>query len=208
MVAARQRARQIAALLGFDAQDQTRIATAVSEIARNAFSYARRRTGRVPVEGEPAPQVLRGPRSATRARASPDLDGDPRRPLPLARPGMGLGIVGARRLMDRFDIESAPARHRRHAAEAASPAAAPPSRRRRSATVAAQRWRREPHRDPLDEVQRAEPGAAAQPRRAAGAAGGARRAQRASSRTPTAASSRSTPSSTRRPTSSRRAERD
>ena len=39
MVAARQRARQIAALLGFDAQDQTRIATAVSEIARNAVRY-------------------------------------------------------------------------------------------------------------------------------------------------------------------------
>ncbi len=40
VVATRQRARQIAALLGFDAQDQTRIATAVSEIARNAFGYA------------------------------------------------------------------------------------------------------------------------------------------------------------------------
>src|SRR5580700_2400676 len=39
-VAARQRARQIARLSGFDAQDQTRIATAVSEIARNAFRYA------------------------------------------------------------------------------------------------------------------------------------------------------------------------
>ena len=40
-VAARQRARQIARLLGFDAQDQTRISTAVSEIARNAFNYAK-----------------------------------------------------------------------------------------------------------------------------------------------------------------------
>src|SRR5256885_16607873 len=40
VVLARQRARQIAALLGFDAQDQTRLATAVSEIARNAFQYA------------------------------------------------------------------------------------------------------------------------------------------------------------------------
>jgi len=39
-VAARQRARQIARLAGFDAQDQTRISTAVSEIARNAFRYA------------------------------------------------------------------------------------------------------------------------------------------------------------------------
>ena len=37
VVLARQRARQIAGLLGFDSQDQTRIATAVSEIARNAF---------------------------------------------------------------------------------------------------------------------------------------------------------------------------
>ena len=36
----RQRGAQIAALLGFDAQDQTRIATAVSEIARNAYEYA------------------------------------------------------------------------------------------------------------------------------------------------------------------------
>jgi anti-sigma regulatory factor (Ser/Thr protein kinase) len=40
VVAARQRARQIAVLLGFNNQDQVRIATAVSEIARNAFRYA------------------------------------------------------------------------------------------------------------------------------------------------------------------------
>ena len=39
VVLVRQRARQIAKLLGFDAQDQTRIATAVSEIARNALNY-------------------------------------------------------------------------------------------------------------------------------------------------------------------------
>ena len=38
VVFSRQRARQIAQLLGFDAQDQTRIATAVSEIARNALA--------------------------------------------------------------------------------------------------------------------------------------------------------------------------
>ena len=40
VVAARQRARSIAEKLGFTLQDQTRIATAVSEIARNAYSYA------------------------------------------------------------------------------------------------------------------------------------------------------------------------
>ena len=41
VVQARQRAREIAAALGLDNQDQIRIATATSEIARNAFRYAR-----------------------------------------------------------------------------------------------------------------------------------------------------------------------
>src|SRR5690242_21656283 len=40
VVLARQRSRQVAAMLGFGHQDQTRISTAVSEIARNAFQYA------------------------------------------------------------------------------------------------------------------------------------------------------------------------
>jgi len=41
VVMARQRARQIAAALKFDLQEQTRIATAVSEIARNATGHWR-----------------------------------------------------------------------------------------------------------------------------------------------------------------------
>jgi len=40
IVVVRQRARKLAELLEFERQDQTRIATAVSEIARNAYSYA------------------------------------------------------------------------------------------------------------------------------------------------------------------------
>src|SRR6202142_4015417 len=40
VVHARQRARDIAALLGFEHQDQIRLATAASELARNAFRYA------------------------------------------------------------------------------------------------------------------------------------------------------------------------
>ncbi|WP_088892045.1 ATP-binding protein [Leptolyngbya ohadii] len=40
LVLARQRARQIANLLGFDAQEQTRIATAVSEVVRNGVKVA------------------------------------------------------------------------------------------------------------------------------------------------------------------------
>mgnify|MGYP001058634961 CR=1 FL=1 len=39
IVLARQRARQVAAALGCEPQDQVRISTAVSEIARNAFEY-------------------------------------------------------------------------------------------------------------------------------------------------------------------------
>ena len=40
IVLVRKRTRRLAELLGFEAQDQTRITTAVSEIARNAFEYA------------------------------------------------------------------------------------------------------------------------------------------------------------------------
>ena len=71
VVVARQRARQVAALLGFENQDQARIATAVSEIARNVFNYAR--VGRVyfRVEGATPPSSswwrswTRGPESRT-----------------------------------------------------------------------------------------------------------------------------------------------
>src|ERR1700753_3681411 len=40
VVQARQRARDLAAELGFEHQDQIRLATAASELARNAFRYA------------------------------------------------------------------------------------------------------------------------------------------------------------------------
>ena len=40
VVAVRQRAHRVADMLGFERQDQTRIATAVSELARNAYGYA------------------------------------------------------------------------------------------------------------------------------------------------------------------------
>jgi signal transduction histidine kinase/DNA-binding response OmpR family regulator len=107
-VAARQRARQIATLLGFDRQDQTRISTAVSEIARNAFNYAG--GGRVEylIEGRVAPQLFLI-RVTDAGRGIRDLhsvlDGTYQ-----SQTGMGLGITGARRLMDQFQIESDPAR--------------------------------------------------------------------------------------------------
>ena len=41
IVQVRSRTRRLAELVGFDLQDQTRITTAVSEIARNTYEYAR-----------------------------------------------------------------------------------------------------------------------------------------------------------------------
>ena len=107
-VAARQRARQIARLLGFDHQDQTRISTAVSEIARNAFNYAG--GGRVEylLEGRTAPQlfIIKITDSGPGIRdLNTILEGRYQ-----SQTGMGLGIIGARRLMDQFQIDSAPGR--------------------------------------------------------------------------------------------------
>jgi signal transduction histidine kinase len=102
VVLARQRARQIAALLGLDALEQTRLATALSEIARNALQYAG--GGRVTFELTDAPAQLvvrvvdRGPGIAPLQDV---LDGRFQ-----SRTGLGLGIVGARRLCEQFEIRS------------------------------------------------------------------------------------------------------
>jgi len=106
VVIARGRARQIAGGLGFEEQDQTRIATAVSEIARNAFQYAGGGKVEYLVEGTARPQrfVVRisdqGPGIAD---VNAILEGRYR-----SRTGIGLGVSGARRLMDALDIDSVP----------------------------------------------------------------------------------------------------
>src|SRR5580700_2359556 len=105
-VAARQRARQIARLLGFDSQDQTRISTAVSEIARNAFNYAGGGRVEYSIEGRTSPQLfiiyIRDSGPGVRDLEN-ILEGRYK-----SSTGMGMGILGARRLMDQFQIESAP----------------------------------------------------------------------------------------------------
>jgi signal transduction histidine kinase/CheY-like chemotaxis protein len=104
VVFARQRARQIAAMLGFDTTDQARLATAVSEIARNAFLYAGGGRATFDVEGAKAPQLLTiriadsGPGIA---RLDEILSG-----RYTSATGLGLGIIGARRLMDVFEVTS------------------------------------------------------------------------------------------------------
>jgi signal transduction histidine kinase/CheY-like chemotaxis protein len=105
VVLARQRAREIAALLGFDNQEQIRLATATSEMARNAFRYAR--GGKVSFDIEIGKtQVM----AITISDTGPGIDnlseifeGRYR-----STTGMGLGIVGTKRLMDNFEISSGP----------------------------------------------------------------------------------------------------
>lgn len=107
-VAARQRARQIAKLLGFDSQDQTRISTAVSEIARNAFNYGGGGRAEYLLEGKSAPQlfIVRISDSGPGIHdLNAILEGRYQSPT-----GMGLGIIGSQRLMDHFQIESSPGR--------------------------------------------------------------------------------------------------
>ena len=104
VVSARQRARELAEGFGFEAVEQTRIATAVSEIARNAFVYARGGHVDFMLEGSTPPQLF-----AVRVRdegggiANLDevLHGRYR-----SRTGMGLGMIGSKRLVDRFDVQT------------------------------------------------------------------------------------------------------
>jgi signal transduction histidine kinase/CheY-like chemotaxis protein len=104
VVLARQKVRQLAGELGFDEQDQIRLATAVSEIARNAYSYAGGGMMQVTVEGATAPQLL-VVTICDRGKGIERLD-DVLAGRYRSTTGMGLGILGSRRLVDRLEIES------------------------------------------------------------------------------------------------------
>src|SRR4051812_25675163 len=97
VVQARQRARELAASLGFDNQDQIRLATATSEITRNAFRYARNGVVEFSVSLDD-PQQLEvkvydsGPGIPHLDRV---LEGRYK-----SETGMGMGILGTKRLMD------------------------------------------------------------------------------------------------------------
>ncbi len=103
VVLARQRARTIAAALKFDVQGQTRIATAVSEVVRNAFQYAGGGSVDFEVDNGADKMVLisvrdRGPGIANLEEI---FDGKY-----VSKTGMGIGMVGAKRLLDRFEVET------------------------------------------------------------------------------------------------------
>lgn len=102
LVPLRQRSRHLAALLGFDGGDQTRIATALSEVAREVIRHFGGGEAAFSVAGRTPPQVLtvavsgQSRTGAGPASRSPVLDGT-----------LG-GIVAARRLMDQFHLDEGP----------------------------------------------------------------------------------------------------
>lgn len=106
IVRARADARQLASLIGFSPADQTRLATAVSELSRNILQYAGK--GRcemrdVSTDENLGIQILfedNGPGIADISRAIQDGYS--------TGGGLGAGLPGTKRLMDSFDIDSRP----------------------------------------------------------------------------------------------------
>jgi len=104
LVLARQKGRRLAAAMGFSGTDATLIATAISELARNILAYAgvgeielariheNSRDGIVVVALDSGPGIA-------------DLEAAMQEGFSTAG-GLGMGLPGARRLVDEFDIVS------------------------------------------------------------------------------------------------------
>ena len=104
IVLARQAGRQLAAQLGFSSTDQTLIATAISEVARNIVVYANR--GEVTLA-----RVEDGGRVGIEVIARDEGPGIENLELAMrdgysTKQSLGLGLPGARRLMDDFQLAS------------------------------------------------------------------------------------------------------
>ena len=110
VVTARQQARAMAGDLDLTSTDQTLLATAISEVARNITTYATRGEVLLSIVRDAGPPAREGIRVVARDRGPGIAD------VELAMQdgytsggGLGLGLPGARRLVDEFDIETAPA---------------------------------------------------------------------------------------------------
>jgi serine/threonine-protein kinase RsbT len=106
MVPARAQGRALATKLGFSRTDQTLIATAISEIARNIVVHV----GRGEIVLEPLYEDDRYGLLVVAEDAGPgiaDVDAALDHGSASGK-GLGLGLPGARRLMDEFQIASEP----------------------------------------------------------------------------------------------------
>lgn len=103
IVTARRQARILAQSLGFEHTDQIKISTAVSEVGRNIINYAGQ--GRIHLSR------YKGKQNGIRIEAKDEGPGIDNLNKILAgrfrsRTGLGLGILGCKRLMDEFSIEA------------------------------------------------------------------------------------------------------
>lgn len=108
IVTARQKGRALAAQLGFSGSELTLIATAISEVARNIVEYA----GSGEIHFTP---VSQGGRHGIVIIAQDEGPGIPDIERALqdgysTSDGLGLGLPGAKRLVDDLQIESEPGR--------------------------------------------------------------------------------------------------
>ena len=109
IVAARGKARDLARQLGFSMLDQSRIATAVSELARNVVRYATNGTGEMVARGVDPPLGGRGKGIeivvSDTGPGIEDIEQAMREGF-TSGPGMGMGLPGTKRLMDEMDLQS------------------------------------------------------------------------------------------------------
>ena len=106
IVMARQAVRSVATALGFSLVDQTKIVTAASELARNTLDYGGGGVVRIV-------QIEENPRRGLRLEFEDHGPGIPDVQLALkdgytTGGGLGLGLGGAKRLVNDFSIESTP----------------------------------------------------------------------------------------------------
>ncbi len=104
IVLAREHVRRIGRAIGFHPLELTRMATGISEIARNMVTYAE--TGEISIQ-----VIEKGGKQGIEIKAQDKGPGI--RDITLAMSdgystgkGRGLGLPGVRRLMDEFDVES------------------------------------------------------------------------------------------------------
>lgn len=106
IVLARQKARQLALTLGFGSADQTKLATAVSELARNVIRYA----GEGVVRFRDDSDAQRRRLEVTVEDHGPGI-GDVQLAMQdgfSTSVGLGAGLPGTKRLVDEFELFSVP----------------------------------------------------------------------------------------------------
>ena len=104
IVIARQKGRALATLLGFTGSDPTVVAAAISEVARNIVNHAQH--GEITIES-----INQNGRQAIQVTARDEGPGiaDVEQAMQYGystSKGMGVGLPGAKWLMDEFDIAS------------------------------------------------------------------------------------------------------